>query len=205
MQRSSAHHHCRAIWSSWILNRMFWGSSHPRPPAVNHDNTQEPSSLEPSKLWDHQTKLGCSYKLCATVHGNCSCSSRFFKKVMGLPKLISPFYSSPIIVEWWALLRDLDFCMECGFLDVVLEGDAQVIIYALKRDDECLAWYGKLIEEAYSKMESNPICKVNFIPWEGSGAAHSFAKHNLYIFRETIWTHEVLKLLFFLVMAYLST
>lgn len=87
--------------------------------------------------------------------------------------------------------------MERGFSSVELEEDAQVIIHALKKEDECLAWYVDLIEEAKCKLRSHSHWRVSFTPREGNGVAHSSAKYGLTVPHEILWiNHEIPKFLF---------
>lgn len=45
-------------------------------------------------------------------------------------------------------MRAIDFCLELGMQKMVFEGDALVLIQALKEEVECMAWYKNLIKEA---------------------------------------------------------
>lgn len=58
------------------------------------------------------------------------------------------FLYQSIVTEYWALWRALIFCSELGIEKALFEGDAQVLINAIKCEDECLAWFGNLVEEA---------------------------------------------------------
>lgn len=71
--------------------------------------------------------------------------------------------------------------MELGLWSTELEVDAEVNINTLKREEECLAWYGDLIEEAKFNMRSHPQWKISFIHRERNGAAHALAKHELFV------------------------
>lgn len=85
-----------------------------------------------------------------------------------------PFYCTLLIAECSALLRTLEFWVEQSINTIELEGDAQIIIQALKKDNECLTWYGELIEEVKCYLRNQPS-------GEGSSTAHALAKHGLII------------------------
>lgn len=65
--------------------------------------------------------------------------------VLACLSLSRPFRSQPIITECKALLRAMEFYSKLDFYHVELESDALVIIQAIKNENECLAWYDKLI------------------------------------------------------------
>lgn len=48
------------------------------------------------------------------------------------------FISQPIIAECWALSRAMEFCSKLGFYQLEIEGDAQVSIQVIKKEEECL-------------------------------------------------------------------
>lgn len=58
------------------------------------------------------------------------------------------FFSNVVGVECWALLKAMELCTELRFSKIEFEGNAQLIVQAVKEKSECLAWYGELIEEA---------------------------------------------------------
>lgn len=115
----------------------------------------------------------------------------FLEKVWACLCLSRPFYSSLVIAECLDLLKALDFCIDCGFWSVVLEGDAHIITHALNREDECLVSYGELIEEAKSKMKNKSHWRVSYILREGNGVAPSVAKYGLTISIEIVRINEV--------------
>lgn len=76
-----------------------------------------------------------------------------------------------------------------------LEGDAEIIINASKRKDECLAWYGDIIKEAKCHLKSHPLWKLSFTHREGNKAAHTLAKYGLAMPQEFVWINKTLKFL----------
>lgn len=63
-------------------------------------------------------------------------------------------------LEALAVVRALNFAHEIGFPKIVLEGDSEVVIKALRREEESFASSGHLIAEAKSLLEAFSV--VNF-------------------------------------------
>lgn len=87
--------------------------------------------------------------------------------------LAHSFFSSTIIVKCWALLQARQFFVELGFYNVELEEDAQVIIQALKKENDCITWFCELIEKSKCNLRNQPQWQINFTYREGNGAAHA--------------------------------
>lgn len=92
-----------------------------------------------------------------------------------------PFYSLPAATaaECRAFLRAMEFFLELGFSHIQFEGDALLIIQAIKKRSECLAWYGDLVKEAKFNFQRHPEWGLSFTQREGNHAAHALAKHGL--------------------------
>lgn len=52
------------------------------------------------------------------------------------------FHSQTIIAKSWALQRSVELHYELGFNQVMLEGNAQIIITEIQKEALCDAWYG---------------------------------------------------------------
>lgn len=88
------------------------------------------------------------------------------------------FFSHPIIAKGWALLRAMELS-RTWLLHVDFEGDAQVLIQAIDKEQECLAWYGMLVKEIKCILKLRPQWDVSFFSTEGNCAAHVLAKYGL--------------------------
>ncbi|XP_075645272.1 uncharacterized protein LOC142616276 [Castanea sativa] len=96
-----------------------------------------------------------------------------------------------IEVEALAIVKALSFAQELGFLAIVLEGDSEVIIKALSRDDESFTSYGHLIAEA--KLFSDTFVSLSFshIRKQGNSIAHNLVRHvnDIFVGMKDIPTH----------------
>lgn len=75
--------------------------------------------------------------------------------------------TQPVLTEWYALWRALVICDELmDFRKVVLEGDEQVVVNAINREEGDLSWYGQIInyeselEDAFTHRERNTVARV---------------------------------------------
>lgn len=57
------------------------------------------------------------------------------------------FHSKPIVTKFRALWRAMNIGMELGFELIQFERDAQLLINSINSENECLSWYGHLVEE----------------------------------------------------------
>lgn len=55
--------------------------------------------------------------------------------------------SQPVLAEIMSLWCIVEFCEELGLSKVQLEGDAQIIIDAVKVEKECSTWFGGIIDD----------------------------------------------------------
>lgn len=102
-----------------------------------------------------------------------------------------PFLSHPIVKECQTLLRALNFFLELGMQQVEFEGDALAVIEAIKKESECLAWYGDLIEEAKQYFKGRSLWSLKFSFREGIRSSHVLAKFGLTLTDENVWIEEI--------------
>lgn len=57
------------------------------------------------------------------------------------------FRGKPILAEVWVLKQMAEFCDELGFRNVLLEGDAQEVVNAIRSKEVNYSWYGEVIED----------------------------------------------------------
>ncbi|KAF5470020.1 hypothetical protein F2P56_010573 [Juglans regia] len=78
-----------------------------------------------------------------------------------------------------------------GCRKVVLEGDALMVIKAVQSEEQCLAWYGQLVEGLQQVVTAYPDWSLSFNPREGNYVAHQLAKLALLLQEaERIWVED---------------
>ena len=86
-----------------------------------------------------------------------------------------PFASE--IVEAMAAARAIGFAQEIGIRPYILEGDAEVVIYTLRSDEESLSSFGHIISLAKSTLNTNSCISFSHVCRVGNKAAHNLARY----------------------------
>lgn len=91
-------------------------------------------------------------------------------------------------VEALATIKALSLAHDIGLSAIVLEGDLEVIINALKNYAPSLTAYGHLIGEAQSLTQTFAAIDFLHIRRQGNSAAHNIARH---VNKFTVWMKDV--------------
>ena len=99
-----------------------------------------------------------------------------------------PFSSD--LVEALAAVRAISFAHELSFSNFILEGDSELVIKALKSNDESLSSFGHILASAKS------ITDVNYISFSqtsriGNAVAYILAKHARHVTGFKVWMKDV--------------
>lgn len=60
--------------------------------------------------------------------------------------------SHPLTVEIQTLWKALKLCDKLNFINVILKGDALVVIKTINSEEACQIWYGQLIEDIHNTI-----------------------------------------------------
>lgn len=85
--------------------------------------------------------------------------------------------SSIVVVEAMVAVKALTFAQDIGLFFLILEGDSEIIINALKSEDVSLVSYGHLIDESKYLAESFTVVHIFHIRRWGNSDAHKIARH----------------------------
>lgn len=96
------------------------------------------------------------------------------------------FISSPIVAAYRALRKTMQFCVELGFKLAIFEGDSQLLVEAINREEDSETWYGHLVAEVKTWFKNRQQWTISFIHREGNQAAHKSAKC-LNLLEEKVW------------------
>lgn len=96
------------------------------------------------------------------------------------------------MVESYAIWRALIFGSELSLsvCNVLFEGDAQMLIHAIKDTEECYVRYGNIVEDIKQLLKGSSSWSISFIHREGNQIAHCLAKKGLSLTSEVIWLEE---------------
>ncbi|XP_040994261.1 uncharacterized protein LOC121240796 [Juglans microcarpa x Juglans regia] len=99
--------------------------------------------------------------------------------------------TSPFIAEFNTLWRTMDLCSELGIQDVIIEGDAKVLINAIKAETEDESWRGQLVEDMKHRWKNKKQWVLKFRYQKGNEVVHHLAKLALQLNEEMCWIEEV--------------
>ena len=107
-------------------------------------------------------------------------------------------YSSDL-VEAIADARAIYFAAELGFSSSVLEGDSELIIKALKNEEDSLAPFCHILAAAKSSIDVSCISFFH-IHRLGNFVAHNLAKHARHVAGLQVWMEDVPPHLYFVLL-----
>ena len=99
-----------------------------------------------------------------------------------------PFSSD--LVEAIAAARAITFAQELSLSEYILEGDSNVVINALKRNDESLSSFGHILASAKSLTDVSCIT-FSHTRRIGNTVAHNLAKHARHVIGFKVWMEDV--------------
>lgn len=116
----------------------------------------------------------------------------------GLPKASLsqkiPLPNMVIEVEILAARRALEFALELGFENVVLEGDSEILMKALKQGSSNLADYGHLIQDILFLSSHFLYFDCSFVRQLENKIAHFLARKANSLTHMTVWMEDVYNL-----------
>ncbi|XP_075666899.1 uncharacterized protein LOC142636504 [Castanea sativa] len=102
-----------------------------------------------------------------------------------------PQVCRPLDIETLAASKALKFAAELGFNKVVLEGDCEVLMKALKGGDQFLSTVGLVMDDI--RYDANLFYQLRYshVRRGGSKVAYSLARHALKITNFVAWMEDV--------------
>lgn len=102
----------------------------------------------------------------------------------------SGFIPSLVAAKAFAATKALEFAIDQGIRQVILEADALCIINVVKDDDPCLSTFGNRIEEARNFFMAFQLCHVKHVQCITNNTAYTLAKHILSINDVYVWIED---------------
>ena len=94
------------------------------------------------------------------------------------------------LVEAIAAARAISFARDLSLSNYILEGDSNMVINALKRNDDSLSSFGHILASAKSLTDVNCIT-FSHTRRIGNAVAHNQAKHARYVIGFKVWMEDV--------------
>ena len=108
-------------------------------------------------------------------------------------------------IEAIATARALEFGLETGSVEAILEGDSELIMNSLKLGGGTIASVQPLVQDAIIFSNSYTKLLYSYCRRDGNKLAHSLARYSNNVFDYVAWMEEVPQSLFFVAQNDLTT
>ncbi len=110
---------------------------------------------------------------------------------MGARAITKKVIGSPTLAETMATLEAVLFCKECGFFEVILEGDAKQVVNDVNAGKTDLSAAGLFVDDILSELKGLRYVKVAHIGRNSNNVAHVLAKEASAKFLDMAWLEDV--------------
>jgi ribonuclease HI len=93
--------------------------------------------------------------------------------VVAASMAIVPFITDPTMAEAVGPWHALTLCRQHGFARVIFEGDSQMVVSALQKNNQCWSSFGQIIEDTRHCFPEVQPSEVRFVRLACHQAAHS--------------------------------
>ena len=111
--------------------------------------------------------------------------------VMASLSEVVPLPSTVIEVETLAARRAVEFALELGFENIVLEGDSEILIKILNRSSRSLAPFGHIINDINFLASRFACFSATHVKRHCNRVAHSLARRALSFYPLSVWMKDV--------------
>ena len=112
-------------------------------------------------------------------------------EVMASMSLLVQLPSTVAQVEAMAARKAMEFALEIGFDEIILEGDSEIIYKDLLNIGSSLALHGHLIQDVKALVPLFSSICFSHVSWTGNQAAHSLARRAILSENLNVWMEEV--------------
>uniref|UniRef100_A0A7N2M6W5 RNase H type-1 domain-containing protein n=1 Tax=Quercus lobata TaxID=97700 RepID=A0A7N2M6W5_QUELO len=111
-------------------------------------------------------------------------------EVMGAKSAKGPWVTDSLEAEALACRTALEFAVDIGLSDIVIEGDCVQVINAIKADRGNLSQLGHVIEDIQVLISGLRWVKVRWVKRSANLVAHSLAWYAKNISNDVIWLED---------------
>lgn len=97
---------------------------------------------------------------------------------------------SAFYAECYALLRSINLCEVLDLHQVVIKGDAKVVVEGVNGYNTNCSQQGQLIDDIQHLLTGHADWKLNFAKRSGNKATHITAKLGMYLQLESVWIED---------------
>ena len=86
--------------------------------------------------------------------------------------------------------RAVEFAVNCGFSELVLEGDNQALMDALRKRKGLSSWLGHVLQDVLCLLDRLSRVQVGFVTRNANNVAHILAKHAKDLVEDIVWIED---------------
>ena len=111
-------------------------------------------------------------------------------EVMASLSAKGPPVTSSEEAEIYACRRAVEFAVECGFSELVLEGDNQALMDALSTRKGLLSWLGQILQDVLCMLDRLRWVQVSFVKRSANNVAHVLARYAKDLVEDILWFED---------------
>ncbi|XP_075633692.1 uncharacterized protein LOC142606188 [Castanea sativa] len=92
--------------------------------------------------------------------------------------------------EILACHRAVEFVVECGFIELVLEGDNQALMNALSSRKGLMSWLGHILQDVICMLNGLRWLQVLFAKRSANTVAHALARYAKDLLEDVVWLED---------------
>ena len=93
-------------------------------------------------------------------------------------------------VEVMAWRKALEFAIDAGFIEIILEGDNAMIMKVISQAQQYLSWLGLIYEDIWCLVEGFRTITYNCVRRNANSIAHALARFARLLDQEIVWLEE---------------
>ena len=93
-------------------------------------------------------------------------------------------------VEIFACRGAMEFAVECGFSELVLEGDNQALMDALNKRKGLSSWLGHILQDMLCMLDRLRWVQIVFVKRSANNVAHVLARYAKDLVEDIVWIKD---------------
>ena len=111
-------------------------------------------------------------------------------EVMAALSAKGPLVTGSEEAEIFACRRAVEFAVDCGFSELVLEGDNQALMDALRKRKGLSSWLGHVLQDVLCLLDRLSWVQVGFVTRSANNFAHILARYAKDLVEDIVWIED---------------